>query len=127
MAKITKDLNLKAQVYDVADYWDKIAKNPIAMAYSAPKSAPGLDPDGWAGQTPVRGSRRWRDGYRVRYAVCFYQGKTETGLGPWWSPEGADADGYLAGSPNAMQPPTIPGCWCREASASSTAWATSTD
>jgi hypothetical protein len=105
LAKVERELNLKEQVFDVAAYWDKIAANPIPMAYSPPTTAPGLDPGGWAGQTPVQGSRKWRDGYRVRYAVSFIQGTKETAKGPWWSPTGADAAGYLAGAPNAM--PTL--------------------
>ena len=105
LAKIERDLNLKQQVYDVAAFWDKIAENPISMAYAAPTTAPSLDPDGWAATTPVRGSRRWRDGYRVRYAVSFFQGGKETDKGPWWTPKGADASGYLAGTPNAL--PTL--------------------
>ena len=104
-ARIERELDLKGQVLDVAAYWDKIAEHPIPMAYAAPTTAPGLDPAAWAGQTPVPGSRTWRDGYRVRYAVSFVQGGKETGKGPWWSPAGADANGYLAASPNAL--PTL--------------------
>ncbi len=102
VAAVVKALNLQAQVYAVAEYWDRIGKDPIALRYAPPKSAPGLDPKGWAGRTPVAGSRRWRDGYRVRYAVSYYDARGETAKGPWWAPAGADKDGYLAGAPNAL-------------------------
>lgn len=99
VAAIVKALDLQ-RVNEVADYWDLIAKEPIPMSYGPPKAAPGLE--GWTGKTPVRGSRRWQDGYRVRYAVSFYDARGETAKGPWWTPAGADKDGYLAGAPNAL-------------------------
>ena len=100
--KIRAGLQLQSQVYDVADYWDKVAKDPISLRYGPPISAPSLDPSGWAGQVPVRRSRNWVEGYQVRYAVSFAEGRTETPKGPWWSPDGADTEGYLDGSPKAQ-------------------------
>jgi hypothetical protein len=41
----------------------------------------------------------------VRYAVSYYHNRRETDKGPWWSPVGADGDGYLDGTPNAL--PTL--------------------
>lgn len=96
---------LSKGVPDVVKQWKAIAKNPIAMSYSAPTDAPKLKADGWAAKTPVRRSRKWKDGYEVRYAVSFFQSRKETEKGPWWSPEGAGDDGYLAGTPNAL--PTL--------------------
>ncbi len=89
----------------VVKQWNEIAKNPIAMSYSAPTESPKLKADGWAGKTPVRRSKKWKEGYEVRYAVSFFQSRKETDKGPWWSPKGADDDGYFAGSPNAL--PTL--------------------
>lgn len=110
--KVRNGLKLQSQVYDVADYWDKVAKDPIAMRYGPPLGAPSFDPDGWAGTVPVARSKRWVDGYKVRYAVSYVDGRKETAKGPWWSPEGAEADGYFAGSPKALplltQLPTDP-------------------
>jgi len=103
--KITDELDLQTQVYDVVAYWTEVAKNPVALSYSAPTTAPGIKADGWASQVPVRGSRRWRDGYAVRYAVTYFINRQETEKGPWWSPKGADKEGYFAGSPDAF--PTL--------------------
>lgn len=97
--------DLRTQVPAVVTYWNSIALNPIAVTLAAPATAPVLDPEAWTGTVPVRGSRTWKDGYKVRYAVSFYRGSIETPLGPWWSPAGAGADGYLAGSPKAL--PTL--------------------
>jgi hypothetical protein len=75
---------------------------PKLISYSAPSTAPGIKADGWASQVPVRGSRKWRDGYAVRYAVSYYLNRQETEKGPWWSPKGSDKEGYFAGSPDAF-------------------------
>jgi hypothetical protein len=72
------------------------------ISYSAPTTAPGIKADGWAIQVPVHGSRKWRDGYAVRCAVSYYIKRQETEKGPWWSPKGADKEGYFAGSPDAF-------------------------
>lgn len=96
---------LRVGVPEVVAHWREIAKNPIALSYTAPDRAPQLDADGWQGSTPVKRSRKWKPGYRVRYAVSYYHNRQETEKGPWWSPDGADSDGYLDATPKAL--PTL--------------------
>ncbi len=102
-----KDLEskLRVGVPEVVKHWREIQKNPIAMSYAAPASAPLPDADGWAGSTPVKRSKKWKAGYKVRYAVSYYFNRQETAKGPWWSPDGADKEGYFDGTPQAM--PTL--------------------
>lgn len=96
---------LSKGIPEVVKQWNEIVKNPIAMSYAAPTESPKLKADGWAGTTPVRRSKKWKEGYEVRYAVSFFHNRKETDKGPWWSPKGAGDDGYFAGSPNAL--PTL--------------------
>lgn len=104
---ISRDMDntLKTQVYDVAAYWDQVAKNPVnteGLLFPPPTSAPVQDPQHWAQRTPFRDSKKWVPGYHVRYAVSFVYETGESVNGPWWSPNGADSEGYLNADPWAL-------------------------
>ncbi|HEY0348854.1 MAG TPA: hypothetical protein VGC60_11950, partial [Pyrinomonadaceae bacterium] len=66
--------------------------------YGPPATGPDFDPGGWVGSVPVAGSSKWvSGGYKIRYAVSFYNAGGETLMGPWWQPtywHGADSEGY---------------------------------
>jgi len=68
--------------------------------YGPPATAPTFDPANWAKGLPVSESTNWQPGYKVRYAVSFYNSEGETAMGPWWSPNlwpGMDSDGFFHG------------------------------